>query len=122
VRPNDIDYRTMLSQSGTLIVLGLLVVLGIAAILLSITILCRGKLYHRLKPDARPRRWVLILLLVLFLVFIIWFPVWMTWPHALISRFLTLLFGLSFAVVCLTARWLSPLVDAFVERKGWPLR
>lgn len=112
----------MLSQSGTLIVLGLLVVFGIAAVSLANMILCRGKLFQRLKPDARPRRWVLISLLVLFFVFIIWFPVWMIWPHALVSRLLTLLFGLSFAIVGLTFKWFSPLVDAYIERKGWPLR
>jgi hypothetical protein len=112
----------MLSQNGTIILLGFLVVLGIAAVWLSIVILLRGKLYRRLKPDARPRRWVLISLLGLFLVFIIWFPVWITWPHALISRFLTLFFGLSFALVGLTFKWLAPLVDAYIERKGWLLR
>lgn len=112
----------MLPQTGTLVVLALLVMLGIAAVWLSISILCRGKLYHRLKPEARPRRWVLFFLLSLFLVFIIWFPIWMTWPHALISRVLTLLFGVSFAVIGLTFRWLARLVDAFIKRKGWPLR
>jgi hypothetical protein len=112
----------VLSQTGAFIVLALLVVLGIAAVWLSVSILCRGKLYHRLKPDARPRRWVLFFLLTLFLVFIIWFPIWMIWPHAVISRVLTFLFGLSFAAIGLTFRWLAPLVDAFIKRKGWPLR
>ena len=106
----------MLSPSGTLIVLGLLVGLGIATVWLSITILCRGKLYHRLKRDARPRRWVLISLLALFLIFLVWFPVWMTWPNALISRFLTLLFVVSFAIVGLTFKWFAPLVDAYFNR------
>lgn len=112
----------MLSQSGAFMVLGLLVALGITVVWLSITFLCRGKLYQRLKPDARPRRWVLISLLALFLVFIIWFPVWMIWPHALISRLLTLLFGLLFGIVGLTFKWFAPLVDAYIKRKGWPLR
>jgi|SRR5215472_19161648 len=112
----------MLSPNGASVVLGLLVALGIAAVWLSIAILLRGKLYHRLEPDARPRRWVLISLLALFLVFVIWFPVWITWPHALISRFLTLLFGILFAIVGLTFKWFAPLVDAFFKRKGWPLR
>jgi hypothetical protein len=112
----------MLSPNGTFIVLGLLFVLGIAAVWISVTILLRGKLYHRLKPEARPRRWVLISLLALFLVFVVWFPVWITWPHNLISRFLTLLFGISFAIVGLTFKWFAPLVDAFFKRKGWPLR
>jgi hypothetical protein len=41
-------------------VLALIVMLGIAAVWLSISILCRGKLYRRLEPEARPRRWVAI--------------------------------------------------------------
>ena len=112
----------MLSPNGTLIVLGLLLVLGIVSVWLSLTILFRGKLYHRLRPDARPRRWVLISLLALLLVFVVWFPVWITWPEAVVSRFLTLLFGVSFAIVCLTFKWFAPLVDAYFKRKGWPLR
>ena len=103
-------------------VLGLLAALAIAVVWLSVTILLRGKLYSRLKPDARPRRWVLISLLVLFGIFVIWFPVWMMWPNALISRLLLGLFGVSFFVVGMTIKWLRPLVDAYVQRKGWPLR
>ena len=112
----------MPSPSGTFTVLGLLVSLGIVAVWLSVSILRRGKLYHRLKPEARPRRWVVIALLSLFLIFVVWFPLWITWPHALVSRFLTLLFGVSFAVVGLTFKWFAPLVDAYFHRKGWPLR
>src|SRR5450755_1726387 len=111
----------MLSQNGTLILLALLTVLGIVAVWLSITILWRGKLYHRLKPDSRPRRWVLIFLLALFAIFIIWFPVWMTRPHAIVSRFLTLLFGITFTAFCLASRF-TWLIDSYVKRKGWPLR
>ena len=112
----------MLPPNGTFVVLGLFVILGVAALWLSLTILFRGKLYHRLKPDTRPRRWALVSLLVLFLIFAVWFPVWITWPHALISRFLTLLFGVAFAVVGLTFKWFAPFVDAYIKRKGWPLR
>jgi len=104
------------------IALGLLVGTGAIAAALSIVILRRGKLYHRLSPEARPRRWVLILLLILIAVFLVWFPVWMTWPHALISRFLTGLFGITFGVVTLTFKWLSPFVDGYIRRKGWQLR
>lgn len=82
----------MLCLSGTVIVLGLLVLLGIAAVWLSVAMLRRGELYGRLKPEGRPRRWVLFCLLTLLVVFVIWFPVWIAWPGALISRFLTLLF------------------------------
>lgn len=112
----------MISPYGTFIVLGLLVVLAIPVVWLSVTILLRGQLYHRLKPNARPRRWVLISLLALFLVFLVWFPVWMTWPNALISRLLLGLFGVTFFVVGMTIKWLTPLVDSYVKRKGWPLR
>lgn len=112
----------MLSSNGTFVVLGLLLLVGVAAVWLSISILSKGKLYHRLKPEARPRRWVLISLLGLFLIFVVWFPVWIAWPHALVSRLLTALFGVSFAVVGLTFKWFAPLVDAYFHRKGWPLR
>lgn len=112
----------MLSSNGTSVVLGLLLMLGVAAVWLSLTILFRGKLDHRLKPNARPRRWVLIFLLALFLFFAVWFPVWITWPHALISHFLTLLFGVAFAIVLLTFKWFVPFVDAYVKRKGRRLR
>ena len=95
-------------------VLGLLVVLGVVALGLSIAMLRRRKLYQRLSPEARPRRWVLISLLVLFTVFIVWFPVWMTWPDTLISR---ILLGPTFGVVGLTLKWLSPLVDGYIRRR-----
>jgi hypothetical protein len=111
----------MLSHTGTIIVLGCVVGFGLSAVSLSIFILYRGKLYHRLSPEARPRRWVLISLLVLFAVFVIWFPVWMTWPHALISRFLALLFGITFFVFGVASRF-TELVDGYIKRRGWPLR
>ena len=112
----------MLSTSGTFAALGLLVVLGLATVWLSISLLWRGKLYQRLKPEARPRRWVLLSLLALLLIFVVWFPLWITWPDALISRVLLLLFGVSFGIVGVTFKWLAPFVDAYIERKGWPLR
>ena len=112
----------MLPPTGTIIVLGLLIGLGVVSVGLSIVILRRGKLYHRLSSEGRPRRWVLIFLLVLVAVFIVWFPVRVTWPHALISRLLTGLFGITFFVVLFTLKWLSPLVDRYVKRKGWPLQ
>ena len=112
----------MLSHTGTIIVISLVVGLGISAVVLSIIILRRGNLYHRLRPEARPRRWILISLLFLFAVFVIWFPVWMTWPNALISRLLLGLFGVTFFLVSMTIKWLTPLVDSYVKRRGWPLR
>jgi hypothetical protein len=59
---------------------------------------------------------------VLFAVFLVWFPVWITWPHLLISRILTALFGITFAVVGLALRGFSGLIDRIVIRKGWQLR
>src|ERR1700682_1266797 len=107
----------MLSRNGTLIVLVVFIVVGIVAVWLSIMILRRGKLHQRIKPEARPRRWVLILLFALFAVFLIWFPVWMIWPHASVSRFLGLPFGIVFASFALASRFPS-LIDSYVERKG----
>ena len=112
----------MLSDTGAVVVLALMIGLGISAVVVSISILRRGKLYHRLNPEARPRRWVLICLLFLLAVFIVWFPVWIRWPHALVSRVLTGLFGITFAGVALTLKWFSQIVDAYIRRKGWPLR
>jgi len=112
----------MLPHTGTIIVIGLVFGLGIAAVVLSIIILRRGKLYYRLRPEARPRRWVLILLLFVFAAFLIWFPVWMTWPEAPVSRVLLGLFGVAFFSVGMTIKWLAPFVDSFVKRRGWPLR
>jgi hypothetical protein len=112
----------MLSHTGTILVIGGLVALALSAVVLSIVTLRRGKFYHRLRPELRPRRWVLISLLFLLVVFAIWFPVWMAWPEALISHFLLGLFGVTFFVVCVAMKWLAPLVDSYVKRKGWPLR
>ena len=112
----------MLSHVGTIIVLCLVLGLGLSAVILSFVILRRGKLYHRLTPEARPRRWVLIFSLILLAVFVIWFPVWITWPNALISRLLAGLFGLTFAAAAMTFKWLAPVVDSYIQRKGWHLR
>jgi len=112
----------MHSDTGAAILLALMLGLGISVVAASISILRRGRLYHRLNPEARPRRWVLISLLFLFAVFIVWFPVWMRWPHALISRVLTGLFGITFLGVALTFKWFSRIVDGYIQRRGWPLR
>jgi hypothetical protein len=112
----------MLSPTGVFIVFVLMGCFAIAAVVVSILVLRRGKLYHRLKPEARLRRWVLILSLFLFAVFVVWFPVWMMWPHALVSRLLTGPFGITFGIMGLTFKWFSPLVDSYIKRKGWSLR
>jgi hypothetical protein len=112
----------MLLHTGANIVLGFLVGLGISVAAVSISILHRGKLYRRLNPETRPRRWVLISLLFLLAVFMVWFPVWMIWPHALISRVLTRLFGITFFVVAIAIKRFSSMVDGHIRRRGWPLR
>jgi hypothetical protein len=107
---------------ATVAVLILLIALAISAVVVSIMILSRGKLYERLSPETRPRRWMLICVLVLFAMFVIAFSVWMIWPDALVSRVLLGAFGIAFFVVGFAIRLLTPQVDAFVERRGWQLR
>ena len=108
-----------------LIVFGILGGIGIFAVLASIIlVLNKGRIYRSLRPESRPRRWVLFSLLVVFVAFLVWFPVWLLWPHALMARILTALFGVAFFVVFMALRWrlLSDLIDSFVQRRGWPLR
>jgi|SRR5579862_39933 len=112
----------MLSLTWTMIVISLVVMAGIAAVVVSVVILQRGELYYRIRPEARPRRWVLISMLCLFAIFGVWFPIWIVWPNALVSRVLLALFCITFLFVGLVFRWLSPIIDAFVEKRGWPLR
>jgi hypothetical protein len=107
---------------ATIAVLILLIGFAISAVVVSIMILSRGKLYERLSPETRPRRWILICVLVLFAIFVISFSVWMMWPDALVSRVLLGAFGVVFFVVGFAIRLLTPQVDAFVERRGWQLR
>src|SRR5262245_48571375 len=104
----------MLSQTGAVIVIGLVIAAGISAVVLSVCFLRRGKLYHRVRPESHPRRWVLFSLVFLFVVFATWFPVWMMWPNALISRLLLVLFAATFFMMGMMLKWLSPLVDAYV--------
>ena len=99
-----------------------LLLLAIVTITASVNILLRGTIYRRLKPESRPRRWVLLALLLLLALFAVWFPVWMTWPHSLVARALTLTFGIVFGVVGLGLRMFTSAVDLFVQKRGWPLR
>jgi hypothetical protein len=107
---------------ATVAVVILLIVFAISAVVVSIMILSRGKLYEKLSPETRPRRWILICVLVLFAIFVIAFSVWMMWPDALVSRVLLGAFGVLFFVVGFAIRLLTPQVDAYVERRGWQLR
>jgi hypothetical protein len=112
----------MLNRTGEMILFGGLFGIGASSVVLSILLLRRGKLYRRLSPNARPRRWVLIFVLALFAVFVVWFPVWLTWPHAPISRVLTAVFSVTFFVVSMALKWLSGLMARYWLRKGWPVR
>src|ERR1700733_4703579 len=98
----------MPSRIQAVIALGLMFALGIAAVVLSIAILREGKLYHRLNPQKRPRRWVLMSLLVLFGVFAVWFPIWILWPRLMVLHLLTLVFAITFGVVGLALKKFSP--------------
>jgi amino acid transporter len=107
---------------ATVAVVILLIAFAISAVALSIMILSRGKLYERLSPETRPRRWILISVVALFAEFVIAFSVWMMCPDALVSRVLLGAFGVAFFLVGFTIRLLTPQVDAYVKRKGWQLR
>lgn len=110
-----------MNTTSQLVLAGLLV-LTLVVIGTSVNILLRGSIYRWLKPASRPRRWVLVALLLLFAVFAVWFPIWMAWPDTIIAKALTLTFGVAFCIVGFTLRWFTRVVDAFVVRKGWPLR
>jgi hypothetical protein len=112
----------MLSPTGAAVLISFVILFGLSAVALSIVLLNRGKLYRRLSPEQRPRRWVLFSLLVLFGVFALWFPTWMAWPNAFISRVLFTLFILTFSVVTIGFKWFSPLIDKYIQRKRWRLR
>lgn len=99
-----------------------LIILAVLTVTVSSQILLRGRFYHWLKPENRPRRWVLLSLLSLFGVFLLWFIVWSLWPHTLIARALTLLFGLTFFSVGMALKWFTPLIDRAITRRGKQLR
>jgi hypothetical protein len=107
---------------ATVAVVILLIAFAISAVVVSIMILSRGKLYERLSPETRPRRWILVSVVALFAEFVISFSVWATWPDALVSRVLLGAFGVVFFLVGFAIRLLTPQVDAYVERRGWQLR
>ena len=109
-------------NTPTYTVLAFLLVLAAVTLSVSVNVLLRGRIYRWLKPQSRPRRWVLILLLVWFTVFALWFSVWMAWPQSLIAKALGVTFCIVFAVIGLTLKWLAGVVDSYVQRKGWPLR
>src|SRR5262245_1663031 len=91
--------------------LGALPLLAMSAVWTASSLLRRGHVYQWLRPESRPRRWVLYILLAMFGVFVVWFPVWMTWPESVVAKALTFLFVVVFCGGGLTFKWLSGLVD-----------
>jgi hypothetical protein len=96
--------------------------LGAAVTWLSVEMLRQGRLYHRLKPSARPRRWVLIWLLFALGACVAWLPFMIFFPDAWITHFLLKVVAIAFIVVTLVVRNLGIIVDWFYQHKGWPLR
>lgn len=109
----------MLNDTLVLACFGLLATIAVTT---SILILARGRFYHSLKPDSRPRRWVLFSLLFLFGVFLVWFPIWYLWPHSLVARVLLFLFSVTFFCVGMSLKWFGPFIDRVIKRSGRPLR
>ena len=98
------------------------VIILVVAVYVSVNILFRGRIWHWLKPDSRPRRWVLICLLASLGTFLIWLSVFVFYPKSLTSRLLTLIFGVVWVGTMFALKWLAGIVDWIYERKGWPLR
>ena len=98
------------------------ILLALGTVVASVNILTRGSVYRRIKPQSRPRRWVLYLLLIMFGAFALWFPVWFLWPQSSAAKVLTLVFASTLGIGGLTLKWLRPFVDAIYERNGWELR
>jgi hypothetical protein len=51
-----------------------LIVLTVVSVAVSVNILLRGKIWRSLKPGSRPRRWVIVLLLVSLVTTFVWLP------------------------------------------------
>jgi hypothetical protein len=109
-------------NSATLAALLVLLVLTVVSVSVSINILLRGRIWQHLKPASRPRRWVLVLLLVSLAMTVVWLPVFVFYPRAPVARVFTVVWGFTFGGTCLTLKWLAGIVDLFYKRRGWPLR
>ena len=107
---------------STAMAVAFLAILAVASIAASLDILFRGKLYRSLNPNSRPRRWVLLALLICLALTFVWLPIFIVWPHSLIARALTVCWISVFISVTFTLKWLSGVVDQWIERKGWQLR
>lgn len=86
-------------------------------------LLRKGPLYRSLKPTSRPRRWVLFLLLYLVVCVAAWLDVSALWPDCIPARIGFASFVIPLALFGILMRWgLTPIVDKWIERRGWPLR
>lgn len=111
-------------DNATIAVLAFLLSLTLVSVAVSVNILLRGRIWQRLKPASRPRRWVLIWLLIsLFLTFV-WLPVFVARPGTQLAKGLTVVWAIVFIGMGLVFKLplLSSVVDMLFERKGWPLR
>ena len=111
-------------DNATVAVLIFLLSLTLVSVAVAINILLRGRIWRCLKPESRPRRWVLIWLLIsLFLTFV-WLPVFVARPYTQLAKALTVVWAIVFIGMGLVFKLplLSSTVDMIFERKGWPLR
>lgn len=99
-----------------------LAVLAVCTVWTSMSILCRKRVYDWLRPETRPRRWVLIVLMQLFAIFCILLLVGFIFRDTWITQILFFLFAIDFAMTLMTLKWFAPLMDRFVTHRGWDLR
>ena len=86
-------------------------------------LLRKGPLYRSIKPTSRPRRWVLFLLLYLVVCVAGWLGVSALWPDSIPARIGLAFFVIPLALFGILTKWgLTPIVDKWIERRGWPLR
>lgn len=111
-------------NNATVAVLVFLLSLTLVSVAVSINILLRGRIWRRLKPASRPRRRVLIWLLVSLFFTFVWLPVFVARPDTQLAKVLTVVWAIVFIGMGLVfkLRLLAAAVDMIFERKGWPLR
>ena len=79
-------------STATALVVAFLGLLALCVTVASILILSGGKLYHKIPPKSRPRRWLVGIFFSYFVVFCLWFPFWFFYPHSVISKVVNLVF------------------------------
>ena len=100
-------------DNATVAVLAFLLLLTMVSVAVSLNILLRGRIWQRLEPASRPRRWVLIwLLLSLFLTFV-WLPVFVARPGTQLAKGLTVAWAIVFIGMGLVFK--LPLLSSAVD-------